>query len=98
MSMASFLELPLLTQALIVYLVGMNVVTFFVYGLDKLKARIGSRRVSERRLWVLALLGGSLGAMVAMEFFRHKTKKGSFQIILLGIFCIQLAIVALLTF
>ncbi|OGH73998.1 MAG: hypothetical protein A3C90_02175 [Candidatus Magasanikbacteria bacterium RIFCSPHIGHO2_02_FULL_51_14] len=91
-----FLSLPLLSQILLVYFIAVNVVSFFYFGLDKLKAELGSRRVSERRLWALALLGGSLGAFLGMNFFRHKTQKASFQAILLLIFLVQIAVVFLL--
>ena len=74
-----FLQLPILTQILILYLLAINVITFFFFGIDKIKARSGKRRVSEKRLWMLSLIGGSLGALLGMKYFRHKTKKLSFQ-------------------
>ena len=88
-----FFELPLLYQILIVYLATINVLTFFWFGLDKLQAQLQTRRTPEKVLWFLSLIGGSLGALAAMKFFRHKTKKGSFQTIFLLIFCVQVAIV-----
>jgi uncharacterized membrane protein YsdA (DUF1294 family) len=88
-----FFELPLLHQIVIVYLACINIVTFFWFGLDKLQAQIQSRRTPEKVLWFLSLVGGSLGALAAMKFFRHKTKKGSFQTIFLLIFCVQVAVV-----
>jgi uncharacterized membrane protein YsdA (DUF1294 family) len=48
-------------------------------GMDKLFARFdGSRRISERSLWLIALAGGFLGIIVGGLLFRHKTSKGSF--------------------
>jgi uncharacterized membrane protein YsdA (DUF1294 family) len=56
----------------------MSVVTFIAYGLDKSAARRGRRRISERALHLLAVLGGWPGALLAMPVFRHKRRKMSF--------------------
>ena len=56
------------------YLAAVNLVTFTVYGVDKAKARRGAWRVPEKKLFLLPLLGGSLGAVLGMLTFRHKTK------------------------
>lgn len=75
----------------IVYFAIINLVAFFIYGLDKAKAsRIGARRVSEKMLLVVALIGGSLGALLGMKLFRHKTKKISFQAVFAVILGIQI--------
>ncbi|HLD31408.1 MAG TPA: DUF1294 domain-containing protein [Patescibacteria group bacterium] len=74
----------------LIYLVAINLLTFFYFGFDKLKAQISSRRIPENTLWLLCLLGGSPGALAAMYFFRHKTSKNSFQSILIIILCLQL--------
>lgn len=66
--------MPPLTTALLVYLAVVNAVSFVVYGVDKRRARKGGRRVSERDLFLLALIGGSVGALVGMRSFRHKTR------------------------
>lgn len=57
-----------------------NVITFAVFGIDKLKAVKNRWRVPEKILFFLALLGGSLGAIIGMYSFRHKTKKIAFRI------------------
>ena len=60
--------------ALAVWLIAINVVTFAVYGIDKRRARRGAWRVPEKTLFLLPLLGGSLGALLGMRVFHHKTK------------------------
>ncbi len=66
-------------QFFVVYFLLINIVTWFVFWFDKYQSRNGQRRVSEMKLWVLALVGGSVGALFGMSMFRHKTKKLSFQ-------------------
>lgn len=60
------------------YLIMVNVLAFSIYGLDKYRARRNSRRIAERTLHLLALLGGVFGAIVAMRLFHHKTRKKAF--------------------
>lgn len=74
-----FVYLPLIKQILFIYLVIINIIAFFYFGLDKLKAQLSHQRVSEKMLWLLALIGGSIGTLLGMNFFRHKTQKMSFQ-------------------
>ena len=66
--------------------------TFTVYGVDKAKARRGAWRVPEKTLFLLPLLGGSVGALLGMLVFRHKTKHWYF---VWGIPLILLAQIAL---
>ena len=60
--------------ALAVWLIAINLVTFAVYGADKRRARRGAWRVPEKTLFLLPLLGASVGALLGMRVFRHKTK------------------------
>ena len=60
--------------ALLVWLAAINLVTFAVYGIDKAKAKRGAWRIPEKTLFLLPLLGGSLGALLGMRVFHHKTK------------------------
>ena len=52
---------------LLYYLIVINVVTFLVYGIDKWKAKQGSWRISEATLLILAVIGGSIGALLGMK-------------------------------
>ena len=62
------------------YLAAINVVTFLVYGLDKWKAKQGAWRIKESTLLLLAAVGGSVGALLGMQTFRHKTKHLQFTV------------------
>ena len=66
-------------QVLALYLSGINLIAFAVYGLDKHYASKGMWRVRERTLVLMALAGGSIGSLVAMKVFRHKTMKPKFK-------------------
>ena len=77
---------------LLVWLAALNLVTFAVYGIDKAKAKRGTWRVPEKTLFLLPLLGGSLGALLGMRVFHHKTKHWYF---VWGIPLILLAQIAL---
>ena len=61
------------------YLAIINVLVLVVYGGDKLFAKLDSWRVPEKVLLLLALLGGSIGALLAMQIFRHKTRHLKFR-------------------
>ena len=82
---------PVITY-LLWYLAAVNLVTFTVYGVDKAKTRRGAWRVPEKTLFLLPLLGGSVGALLGMLVFRHKTKHWYF---VWGIPLILLAQIAL---
>ncbi len=58
-----------------------SLVAFVVYGWDKRRARTNGRRVPEKTLHLLALLGGWPGALAGQKAFRHKTQKTGFQIV-----------------
>ena len=68
------------TKIIVVVLILMNVVTFSAYGIDKYKATHHKWRIPEFTLIFLAFLGGSIGAILGMQFFHHKTKKPKFYI------------------
>ena len=62
------------------YLAGINVITLAAYAADKYKAVHRKRRVRVVTLLGLALIGGSVGALIAMYAFRHKTRKACFTV------------------
>jgi len=92
----SFFQFSLLVQGVIVYLLLINTIAFIMFGVDKIQAQRGNSRTPEKVLWFLSLLGGTLGALFGMKLFRHKTKKISFQIVLLLIFMLQMGLIILL--
>ena len=58
----------------------MSLAAFAAFGLDKYKAKAGKWRIPERTLFLLALLGGGIGAFLGMKVFRHKTRHTQFVI------------------
>ena len=79
------------------YLLVMNLVTFFVFGLDKWKAKYKethekTRRVPEKTLFLLAALGGSVGALLGMRVWHHKTLHKSFRFGIPAILILQIVI------
>lgn len=62
------------------YLFFINVLAFFLMGIDKRKAELGRWRIPERTLFLSAFLGGGVGAIAGMQLFRHKTKHRSFTV------------------
>lgn len=82
-----------LTKISFLYLVAINVVTFFIYGIDKWKAKRSTWRITETYLLLLALLGGSIGAWLGMKAWHHKTLHKKFKYGIPLIFIIQLAVV-----
>ncbi len=75
-----------------------NFITFFIYWIDKRKAKKKAYRIPEKTLHILALLAGVYGAVSAMLLFRHKTNKKSFYLITILIFLINLGYIAGLIF
>ena len=78
---------------LIVYLIAVNILAFAVYGWDKARSKVqGARRVPEKTLFLLAMLGGSAGAVLGMRVWRHKTRHWYFKYGLPAILLVQLAL------
>ena len=85
-------------KALIIYLIAMNISGFALMGIDKAKAVHGAWRIPEKTLFGVAIAGGSIGAWLGMQFFRHKTKHLSFVIGIPAIFLAQFVIVAFILY
>ena len=75
----------------IIYLILINIITFIIFGVDKSRARSHAWRIPEKRLFFLAVIGGSIGAIAGMYIFRHKTRHWYFVIGMPLILVLQLA-------
>ena len=86
-----------LLHIVLIYLVIINVVTFFMYGIDKWKAKKSKWRIRETALLGLAVLGGSIGAWLGMKVWHHKTLHKKFRYGVPAIIIIQLLIIGYFT-
>ena len=77
----------------LIYLAVINIVAFFLYGIDKWKAKRNKWRVTEARLLWIAVAGGSIGALLGMKIWHHKTKHNKFRFGLPAILLLHLAAV-----
>ena len=68
-----------LRQPSVLYLLTANLTAFILMGVDKRRARRGEWRVSEKALFLPAVLGGALGGVLGMKVFRHKTRHWYFR-------------------
>ena len=66
-------------KAVLLWLAAVNLIAFALMGLDKWKAQRGAWRISEKTLFLAALLGGALGGTVGMHLFHHKTRHWYFR-------------------
>ena len=80
---------------LIIYLMIINLITFFQFEADKSRSVTGGWRIPESRLLWLAFLGGSPAASAAQTLYRHKTKKQPFAGLMIFIVVIHFVIIAL---
>ena len=81
---------------IIIYLVTVSCTSFIFMGVDKHKARKRTWRIPESTLFVLALIGGSLGSIAGMHLFRHKTRHWYFLYGMPAILIVQILLVLLL--
>ena len=79
-------------KILLIYFLIVNIVAFLFAGYDKNLAIRKKRRIPENTLFLLATIGGSIGLLLAMLVFRHKTSKSSFIIKFGVIFIIQIVV------
>lgn len=80
----------------LIYLLAINIVTFFLFGLDKLKAKRSRRRISEATLITYAAFGGSIGALLGMTVWHHKTLHRKFKYGIPAILVAQIAVTILI--
>ena len=78
---------------LLYYIVGVNILTFFVYGIDKWRAKKGSWRISEATLLLLAVIGGSIGAWLGIIVWHHMTMHKKFKYGIPAILIIQIILI-----
>lgn len=80
---------------LLLYFFIVNSFIFIIAGYDKYQARKNKRRIPENTLFFFESIGGTLGLLLAMLFFRHKTSKTSFIVKFILILLIQLVLIYL---
>lgn len=79
-------------EIFIYYIIAINIISFIIYGVDKLKAKKGLWRIPESTLLLLAAIGGSIGSWAGMMIWRHKTKHLKFTLGVPAIFILQFAL------
>lgn len=79
-------------QILLLWCLGLSVLGFLLMGYDKLQAKRGRRRVPEKSLFSVALLGGAAGTLLGMYLFHHKTRHWYFKWGLPAILFLQLGL------
>lgn len=83
-----------MTRYLLICLAAVNVAAFAAMGIDKARAKAGTWRIPEATLFLLAVLGGSVGGILGMQLFRHKTRHKTFIVGFPAILVCQLALAA----
>ena len=81
---------------MIIYVLLVNIIGFALMGIDKSRAKKRKMRVPEATLFVVALIGGSIGSIIGMFTFRHKTRKWYFNYGMPIILVIQIALIVAL--
>lgn len=77
----------------VVYFILVNIIGFALMGIDKHKAKKRAFRIPEATLFIVALIGGSIGSILGMYAFRHKTRHWYFVYGMPAIFILQLLLV-----
>ena len=90
--------LPKILPGLLLWLAAVNLIAFTLFGIDKRRAKRGKWRIAERTLLLWAALGGSVGALLGMRVWHHKTRHLSFRIGIPLIFLAQLALAGWMAF
>ena len=76
----------------IAYFLLVNIVAFIAFGVDKFKAKKNRSRIPEFTLLLLAAIGGSVGALLGIKVFRHKTLHAKFKFGVPAILVVQIVI------
>lgn len=86
-----------MTKLILTYLVIINIAAFIAFGIDKWRARNNAWRIPEATLFLLAIIGGSIGAEIGMHVWHHKTRHLSFIIGIPIILLLQIIVICLIT-
>lgn len=78
---------------LLSYFIGINLIGFALMGIDKYKAKKRAFRIPEATLFIVAIIGGSIGSILGMYTFRHKTRHRAFVYGMPFILIIQIALI-----
>ena len=81
---------------LLEYLIATNLIGFALMGIDKYKAKKRAFRIPEATLFIVAIIGGSIGSIIGMYDFRHKTRHWYFVYGMPAILILQILLIALL--
>ncbi len=84
-------------RIILVFMAVMSLVSFAAFGIDKYKAMTNRWRISERTLFLTAILGGGIGAFLGMKVFHHKTRHKHFAVGIPLIMIVQIVIVGIIT-
>ncbi|WP_226063227.1 DUF1294 domain-containing protein [Kaistella polysaccharea] len=85
-----------MNEFFIAFLMTINIGSFFYFGLDKRKAQKNKHRISEKSLLIMTFFGGTIGSVLGMLIFHHKTEKKSFILKICVIILIQILILYLI--
>jgi len=86
------------TTIIIGYFVIVNIAGFMSMGIDKAKAIHNKWRIPEKTLFIIAMIGGSIGSIMGMQMFRHKTKHNKFTIGMPAILFVQITLILIVYF
>ena len=85
-------SLPIAARLILLWALLINLAAVMAMGLDKAKAKAKGWRIPEKRLFLLAVLGGALGGILGMQVFRHKTQHASFRLGFPALLVVNLAL------
>lgn len=87
-----------MVKIILIYVLAINLIAFLAYGIDKLKAKKNMWRIPEATLIWMAVAGGSIGAIIGMKVWHHKTLHKKFKFGIPAIIIIQIALIGYLTY